>query len=44
MYNKMKVLFLDNDSVICLSNNWGSRYKKQQTKWSKRKNIKVFKK
>ena len=24
----MKVLFLDNDGVICLSNNWGSRYKK----------------
>jgi hypothetical protein len=32
----MKVLFLDNDSVICLSNNWGSRYKKQQ-KWGGRK-------
>ena len=40
----MKVLFLDNDNVICLSNNWGGRYKKQQKKWSKRKNIKVFKK
>lgn len=24
----MKVLFLDNDGVICLSNNWGGRYKK----------------
>lgn len=24
----MKVLFLDNDGVICLSHNWGSRYKK----------------
>ena len=24
----MKVLFLDNDSVICLSNNWGGRTKK----------------
>lgn len=24
----MKVIFLDNDGVICLSNNWGSRYKK----------------
>ena len=24
----MKVLFLDNDGVICLSNNWGSRFKK----------------
>ena len=27
----MKVLFLDHDGVICLSNNWGSRIKK----WSK---------
>ncbi len=27
----MKVLFLDNDGVICLSNNWGGRNKK----WSK---------
>ena len=25
----MKVLFLDHDGVICLSNNWGSRYKKK---------------
>lgn len=24
----MKVIFLDNDGVICLQNNWGSRYKK----------------
>jgi len=24
----MKVIFLDNDGVICLSNNWGGRYKK----------------
>lgn len=24
----MKVIFLDNDGVICLSGNWGSRYKK----------------
>jgi len=24
----MKVIFLDNNGVICLSNNWGSRYKK----------------
>jgi tetratricopeptide (TPR) repeat protein len=24
----MKVIFLDNDGVICLSDNWGSRYKK----------------
>ena len=27
----MRILFLDNDGVICLSNNWGSRSKK----WSK---------
>ena len=27
----MKVLFLDNDGVICLSNNWGGRAKK----WAK---------
>jgi len=27
----MKVLFLDNDGVICLSNNWGGRTKK----WAK---------
>ncbi len=26
----MKVIFLDNDGVICLSNNWGSRLKKQR--------------
>lgn len=32
----MKVIFLDNDGVICLSNNWGSRRKKQQ-KWGGRK-------
>lgn len=25
-----KVLFLDNDGVICLQNNWGSRYKKRK--------------
>jgi tetratricopeptide (TPR) repeat protein len=24
----MKIIFLDNDGVICLSDNWGSRYKK----------------
>jgi hypothetical protein len=29
--NKMKVIFLDNDGVICLANNWGGRSKK----WSK---------
>ena len=27
----MKILFLDNDGVICLSNNWGGRTKK----WAK---------
>jgi len=32
----MKVIFLDNDGVICLSSNWGSRYKKQK-KWDGRK-------
>jgi hypothetical protein len=32
----MKVIFLDNDGVICLSNNWGGRYKKQK-KWGGRK-------
>ncbi len=26
----MKSLFLDHDGVICLSNNWGSRWKKQR--------------
>jgi hypothetical protein len=25
----MKVLFLDHDGVICLSNNWGGRFKKK---------------
>jgi glycogen synthase len=25
----MKILFLDHDGVICLSNNWGSRHKKK---------------
>ena len=30
----MKVIFLDNDGVICLSNNWGSRFKKE-TAWKK---------
>jgi hypothetical protein len=28
MEKSNKILFLDNDSVICLSNNWGSRHKK----------------
>jgi len=32
----VKVIFLDNDGVICLSSNWGSRHKKQK-KWGKRK-------
>ena len=31
----MKVIFLDNDGVICLSNNWGSRYKKQHKIYDK---------
>jgi len=31
----MKVIFLDNDGVICLSSNWGTRHKKQR-KWGKR--------
>ena len=26
----MKVIFLDNDGVICLSNNWGGRFKKRR--------------
>ena len=32
----MKVIFLDHDGVICLSTEWGGRYKKQK-KWGKRK-------
>ena len=32
----MKVIFLDHDGVICLSNNWGNRFKKQK-KWGGRK-------
>jgi len=32
----MKVIFLDHDGVVCLSNNWGSRLKKQK-KWGGRK-------
>jgi len=31
-----KVIFLDHDGVICLSNNWGSRHKKQK-KWGNMK-------
>jgi hypothetical protein len=26
----MKVIFLDNDGVICLSTEWGGRFKKQE--------------
>ena len=36
MKKSNKILFLDHDGVICLSNNWGSRYKKQN-KWGGRK-------
>lgn len=32
----MKVIFLDNDGVICLHENWGSRIKKQK-EWGGRK-------
>jgi hypothetical protein len=32
----MKVLFLDHDSVICLYNNWGSRFKKR-SEWKDQK-------
>ena len=32
----MKVIFLDHDGVICLSTEWGGRYKKQD-KWGGRK-------
>lgn len=32
----MKILFLDHDGVICLSTEWGGRYKKQK-KWGGRK-------
>lgn len=30
------IIFLDNDGVICLSNNWGTRHTKQKA-WGKRK-------
>ena len=33
--NNMKVIFLDNDGVICLSNNWGGRKKK----WAKYRSV-----
>ena len=29
IYNKMKVIFLDNDGVVCLSTEWGGRAKKK---------------
>ena len=32
----MKVIFLDNDGVICLASNWGGRFKKQK-EWGGRK-------
>ena len=32
----MKVIFLDHDGVICLSSEWGGRFKKQN-KWKGRK-------
>jgi hypothetical protein len=32
----MKILFLDHDGVICLSNNWGSRFKKTKGTWTHR--------
>lgn len=35
-YTKMKAIFLDNDGVICLAGNWGTRYKKQDA-WGGRK-------
>jgi len=28
--NNMKILFLDNDGVVCLSTEWGKRYKKNE--------------
>jgi hypothetical protein len=31
----MKVIFLDNDGVICLASNWGSRYKKRKQTYTK---------
>ena len=34
---KMKVIFLDNDGVICLSNNWGTRKKKQRKHYGHKK-------
>jgi hypothetical protein len=37
----MKIIFLDHDGVICLSNNWGSRHKKQK-KWGGKKMSMTF--
>jgi hypothetical protein len=37
----MKVLFLDNDGVICLSNNWGSRDNKLKKFKFKNPNVKL---
>ena len=31
----MKIIFLDHDGVICLSNNWGSRFKKMKKFYKK---------
>jgi hypothetical protein len=39
----MKVIFLDNDGVICLSNNWGSRLKKQRKVYNKKNRRPPFK-
>ena len=36
----MKIIFLDNDGVICLSNNWGSRLKKFKKFHSKNPEVK----
>ncbi len=36
----MKVIFLDHDGVICLSSEWGGRYKKQK-EWKKLKDVKL---
>ena len=32
----MKVIFLDNDGVICLSTNWGTRFRKQKKVYTKK--------
>jgi hypothetical protein len=39
----MKVIFLDNDGVICLSNNWGGRIKKWANYRSENPNSSQFK-